>query len=93
MRQSTPTWRHFKRPASISCAMNKCEAFKNFAASIVESSCFSIGEGNTGATTDLSAGAGGERGGVEITDTGAVEGLGADTRIGTESPSSRSWSR
>lgn len=91
MRQSTPTWRHFKRPASISCAMNKCEAFKNFAASIVESSCFPIGDGNTGATTGLSVGAGG--GGVAITDAGAIEGLGAGARIGTASPSSRSWSR
>ena len=52
MRKSTPTWRHFRRPASISCAMNRCEAFKNLAASIVEKSSFRTDETDA----DISAG-------------------------------------
>ena len=97
MRQSTPTWRHFNRPASISCAMNKCEVFKNLAASIVDKFCFSIGEGGAEAFFDTSIFAGegdasGDGGDVrdgESTDVLTGEGSSAGARIGIESPSSR----
>lgn len=105
MRKSTPTWRHFKRPASISCAMNRCEAFKNLAASMVESSCFATGKGRDKANTELSAGAGAGVGGAGgggagkggagtgwVPSARAGETKGAEERTGTASPSSRNWS-